>query len=109
MNSYLKINSFLGQEKTIELLGGWSPLSCKDEVKKITNWLKKQSLSSLNQKKEPKMNPALETEGPVATTSSKPTPEVSKDKPKGPQKKQNGRKKHQGKGKGKANWNRPYP
>ncbi|MBW0498398.1 hypothetical protein O181_038113 [Austropuccinia psidii MF-1] len=28
----------------------------------------------------------LETEGPVASTSSKPAPEVSKDKPKGPQK-----------------------
>ncbi|MBW0548427.1 hypothetical protein O181_088142 [Austropuccinia psidii MF-1] len=34
MSSYLHIKSFLGQEKTIELLGGWSPLSCKDKVKK---------------------------------------------------------------------------
>ncbi|MBW0567280.1 hypothetical protein O181_106995 [Austropuccinia psidii MF-1] len=32
-----------------------------------------------------------------------PAPEVSKDKPKGPQKKQRGPKNHQGKGKGKAN------
>ncbi|MBW0517715.1 hypothetical protein O181_057430 [Austropuccinia psidii MF-1] len=55
------------------------------------------------------MTPALETEGPVASTSSKPAPEVSKDKPKGPQKKQRGPKNHQGKGKGKANWHRPYP
>ncbi|MBW0515600.1 hypothetical protein O181_055315 [Austropuccinia psidii MF-1] len=54
------------------------------------------------------MTPALETEGPVASTSSKPAPEVSKDKPKGPQKKQRGPKNHQGKGKGKANWHRPY-
>ncbi|MBW0574616.1 hypothetical protein O181_114331 [Austropuccinia psidii MF-1] len=36
------------------------------------------------------MTPALETEGPVASTSSKTAPEVSKDKPKGPQKKQKG-------------------
>ncbi|MBW0491394.1 hypothetical protein O181_031109 [Austropuccinia psidii MF-1] len=36
-------------------------------------------------------------------------PEVSKDKPKGPQKKQKGPTNHQGKGKGKANWHRPYP
>ncbi|MBW0523671.1 hypothetical protein O181_063386 [Austropuccinia psidii MF-1] len=34
---------------------------------------------------------------------------MSKDKPKGPQKKQRGPKNHQGKVKGKANWHRPYP
>ncbi|MBW0574791.1 hypothetical protein O181_114506 [Austropuccinia psidii MF-1] len=55
------------------------------------------------------MTPALETEGPVASTSSKPAPEVSKDKLKGPQRKQKGPKNYQGKGKGKANWHRPYP
>ncbi|MBW0555122.1 hypothetical protein O181_094837 [Austropuccinia psidii MF-1] len=108
MNSYLHINSFLGQEKTIELLGGWSPLSFKDKVKKMKNWLNNQSLLSIDQKKELEMTPALETEGPVASTSSKPAPEVSKDKPKGPQKKQKGPRNHQGKGKGKANWHRPY-
>ncbi|MBW0572845.1 hypothetical protein O181_112560 [Austropuccinia psidii MF-1] len=70
MNSYLHIKSFLGQEKTIELLGGWIPLSCKDKVKKIKNWLKNQSLLSIDQKKELEMTPALETEAPVASTSS---------------------------------------
>ncbi|MBW0545299.1 hypothetical protein O181_085014 [Austropuccinia psidii MF-1] len=85
MNSCLPIKSFLGQEKTIELLGGWIPLSCKDKVKKIKNWLKNQSLLSIDQKKELEMNPALETEAPVVSTSSKSAPEVSKDKPKGPQ------------------------
>ncbi|MBW0567160.1 hypothetical protein O181_106875, partial [Austropuccinia psidii MF-1] len=74
-------------EKTIELLGGWSPFSCKDKVKKINNWLRSQSLLSIDQKKELEMTPALETEAPVASTSSKPAPEVLKDKPKGPQKK----------------------
>ncbi|MBW0579708.1 hypothetical protein O181_119423 [Austropuccinia psidii MF-1] len=103
MNSYLQIKSFLGQEKTIELLGGWSPLSCKDKVKKINNWLKNQSLLSIHQKKELEMTPALETKGPVVSTSSKPAPEVSKENPKGPQKK------HQSKGKGKVNWHTPYP
>ncbi|MBW0563308.1 hypothetical protein O181_103023 [Austropuccinia psidii MF-1] len=109
MNSYLHIKSFLGQEKTIEFLGGWSPLSCKDKVKKIKNWLKNQSLLSRDQNKELEITTALETEGPVASTSSKLAPEVSKDKPKGPQKKQRGLKSQQGKGKGKANWHRPYP
>ncbi|MBW0584110.1 hypothetical protein O181_123825 [Austropuccinia psidii MF-1] len=54
------------------------------------------------------MTPALE-EDPVASTSFKPAPEASKEKPKGPQKKKKGLKNHQGKGKGKANLNRPYP
>ncbi|MBW0545620.1 hypothetical protein O181_085335 [Austropuccinia psidii MF-1] len=109
MNSYLHIKSSLGQEKTIELLGGWSPLSCKEKVKKIANWLKNQSILSIDQKKELEMTPALEIEGPVESTSSKTVREVSKDKPKGPQKKQKGPKNHEIKGKGKANWHRPYP
>ncbi|MBW0492349.1 hypothetical protein O181_032064 [Austropuccinia psidii MF-1] len=99
MNSYLHNKSFLGQEKTKELLGGCSPLTCKDKVRNIKNLFKNQSLLSIDQKKELEMTPALETEGPVAFTSTKPAPEVSKDKPKGPQKKQEGPKNHQGKGK----------
>ncbi|MBW0479248.1 hypothetical protein O181_018963 [Austropuccinia psidii MF-1] len=55
------------------------------------------------------MTPAWEKEGPVASSSSKTAPEISKDKLKGPQKKQKGPKKHQGKGKDKDNWQRPYP
>ncbi|MBW0465364.1 hypothetical protein O181_005079 [Austropuccinia psidii MF-1] len=55
------------------------------------------------------MTPALEKEGPVASTSSKPAPEMSKDKPKVPQKKHKGPKNHHGKGKGKGNWHRSYP
>ncbi|MBW0589837.1 hypothetical protein O181_129552 [Austropuccinia psidii MF-1] len=82
MNSYFHTKSFLGQENTIELLGGWSPLSCKNNVKKINNWLKNQSLLSIDNKKELQMTPALETKGPVASTSSKTAPEVPKDKPK---------------------------
>ncbi|MBW0584497.1 hypothetical protein O181_124212, partial [Austropuccinia psidii MF-1] len=74
MSSYLHIKSFLGQEKTIELLGGWSPLSCKEKVKKIKNWFKNKSLLSIDQKKELEMTPALETEGPVVSNSSKPAP-----------------------------------
>ncbi|MBW0562559.1 hypothetical protein O181_102274 [Austropuccinia psidii MF-1] len=108
MNSYLHIKIFLGQEKTIELLGGWSPLSCRGKVKKIKNWLKNQSLLSVYQKKELEITPALE-EGPVVSTSSKKAPEASKENPKGPQKKKKGPKSHQRKGKGKENWHRPYP
>ncbi|MBW0592391.1 hypothetical protein O181_132106 [Austropuccinia psidii MF-1] len=108
MNSYLHIKIFLGQEKTIALLENWSPLSCKQKVKNIKNWLNNQSLLSIDQKKELEMTPALEAEGPVASTSSKTAPEVSKDKPKRPQKKHKGPKNHQGKVKGKAHWHRPY-
>ncbi|MBW0468331.1 hypothetical protein O181_008046 [Austropuccinia psidii MF-1] len=70
MNSYLHIKSFLVQEKTIELLGGVRPLSFKDKVKKIMNWLNNQSLLSVDHKKELEMTPALE-EGPVVSTSSR--------------------------------------
>ncbi|MBW0498449.1 hypothetical protein O181_038164 [Austropuccinia psidii MF-1] len=73
MNSYLHIKSFMGEEKTIKLLGGWSSFSCKDKVKKIQYWLKNQILPSIDQKKEMEMIPDLE-EGPVASTTSKPAP-----------------------------------
>ncbi|MBW0567057.1 hypothetical protein O181_106772 [Austropuccinia psidii MF-1] len=109
MNSYLHIKSFLGQEKVIELLGGWGILSCKEKFKKINNWLKNQCLLFTEGNKEFEITPGLEKEGPVASTSSKQAPKVSKDKPKGPQEKQRGPKSHQAKGKGKANWHRPYP
>ncbi|MBW0579750.1 hypothetical protein O181_119465 [Austropuccinia psidii MF-1] len=71
MNSYLHIKNFLGQENTIELLGGWRPLSCKEKVKKMKNWSKNKSLLSIDQKKEQEMTPALKKEGPVASTSSR--------------------------------------
>ncbi|MBW0473420.1 hypothetical protein O181_013135 [Austropuccinia psidii MF-1] len=109
MNSYLHIKSFLGQENTTELLGGWSPLSFKEKVKKIKNWWKNQSLLYIDQKKELKMTPALEKEGPVVSTSSKQAPEISKDKANRPQKKKKGSQNHQGKGKAKDNWHRLYP
>ncbi|MBW0542719.1 hypothetical protein O181_082434 [Austropuccinia psidii MF-1] len=64
--------------------------------------------SFLAQEKELGITPALD-KGPVASTSSKPAPETSKEKPKGPQKKKKGRKNHQRKGIGKENWHRPYP
>ncbi|MBW0514880.1 hypothetical protein O181_054595 [Austropuccinia psidii MF-1] len=71
MNSYLHIKSFLGQEKTNQRLEGWRKLSCKDKVKNIKNWLKNQSLLSIEQKKELEMNPYFEKEGPMASTSSR--------------------------------------
>ncbi|MBW0478367.1 hypothetical protein O181_018082 [Austropuccinia psidii MF-1] len=109
MNSYLHIKSFLCQMKTLELLGGWSPLPCKDKVKKVKSWLKNHSLLSIDQKNKLEMTPDLEKEGPVVSTSSKPASEVSQEKQKEPKKKQRGPKIHQEKGKGKANWHRPYP
>ncbi|MBW0486923.1 hypothetical protein O181_026638 [Austropuccinia psidii MF-1] len=103
MNSYLYIKSFLGQEKTIELLGGWSPFSYKYKVKKMKNLLKSQSLLSIDHKKELEMTPSLEKEGPLVSTNSKKAPEMSKDKVKGPQKRQRGHKNNKRKGKVKAN------
>ncbi|MBW0522498.1 hypothetical protein O181_062213 [Austropuccinia psidii MF-1] len=108
MNSYLHIKSLLDQEKTIELLGRWSPFYFKDKVKKMKNWFNNQILLSIDQKKELEMTSTLEKEGPVVSTSSKPALEVPKDKPNRLQKKK-GPKNHQGKVKGKENWHRPYP
>ncbi|MBW0543997.1 hypothetical protein O181_083712 [Austropuccinia psidii MF-1] len=71
MNSNLQIKRFLGQEKTIKLLGGWCPLSFKEKVKKLKNWLKNHSVLSIDQKKELEITPALEIEDPVASTSSR--------------------------------------
>ncbi|MBW0540046.1 hypothetical protein O181_079761 [Austropuccinia psidii MF-1] len=51
------------------------------------------------------MTLALEKEVPVDSTSSKPAPEQSKDKTKGPEKQQKSPKNNQGK----SNWHRPYP
>ncbi|MBW0515632.1 hypothetical protein O181_055347 [Austropuccinia psidii MF-1] len=64
MNSYLHIKSFLGEQKTIKLLGGQSPLSCKEKVKMIKNWLKNQSLLSIDQKNELEMTPKCPNTSP---------------------------------------------
>ncbi|MBW0581091.1 hypothetical protein O181_120806 [Austropuccinia psidii MF-1] len=87
MNSYLHIQSFLDQEKTIQPLGRWSQFSFKDKVKKMNSWLNKQILLSIDQKKELKMTSTLEKDDPVVSTSSKPALEVSKHKPNRLQKK----------------------
>ncbi|MBW0494321.1 hypothetical protein O181_034036 [Austropuccinia psidii MF-1] len=101
MSSYLHIKIFLGQEKTIEPLGIWSLLSCKDKVKKIKSWLKNKSLLTVDQLKGLEMIPALEKERQGVSTSSR--------TPQGPQRKQKGPRTNKGKGKHKANQNRPYP
>ncbi|MBW0461709.1 hypothetical protein O181_001424 [Austropuccinia psidii MF-1] len=55
--------------------------------------------------KELEMTPALEKKRIAVSTSSKPAPEQSNNKPKGPQEKLRGPKNNQGK----ASWHRPYP
>ncbi|MBW0592569.1 hypothetical protein O181_132284 [Austropuccinia psidii MF-1] len=92
-----------------ELLLTHPELSGSGEYHRALSRSKPIVFQKLDQKKELEMPPALEKEGPVASTRFKPAPEFSKDKLKGPQKKNRGCKNHQGKGKGKANWHRPYP
>ncbi|MBW0578464.1 hypothetical protein O181_118179 [Austropuccinia psidii MF-1] len=105
MNSYLHIKSSLGQEKTIEPFGGWSPFSCKDKFKNIKNWLKNQSLLSIDHKKELEMTPALETEGPSGVYQLQKCPKTS------PKDLRRSRKVPRTikEGKRKANWHRTYP
>ncbi|MBW0506785.1 hypothetical protein O181_046500 [Austropuccinia psidii MF-1] len=96
---------FLGQKKIIEILRGWSLVFHKDKVKKRNNWLKNQSCLSIEQKKALEMSPAVEKEGPVASTSSRAFQRQSK----GPQKGQRGPNRNKGNGKIKYNWHRTYP
>ncbi|MBW0511074.1 hypothetical protein O181_050789 [Austropuccinia psidii MF-1] len=98
-----------GSGEDCRTLRRMEPIFWQRQGQKAKEMVKNQSLLSIDKKKELGMTPALEKEGPVASTSSKTAPEVSKDKPKGPQKKKRGLKNHKGKGKGKANWDRPYP
>ncbi|MBW0464251.1 hypothetical protein O181_003966 [Austropuccinia psidii MF-1] len=77
--------------------------------RKDKEFVKNQSFLSIDQKKELEMTSALEKEGPVVSTNSKPAAEQSKDNPKGPQKKQRTTKNNNFNGKGKSNLHRPYP
>ncbi|MBW0544605.1 hypothetical protein O181_084320 [Austropuccinia psidii MF-1] len=72
------------------------PIVLKRQGQKVKNWLKNQSLLSVDQKKGLEMDPALE-EDSLASTSSKEAPEASIEKPKGPHKKNKGPKNPQGK------------
>ncbi|MBW0562361.1 hypothetical protein O181_102076 [Austropuccinia psidii MF-1] len=92
-----------------ELLLAHQEISGSGEDHKALRVIESSFLQRQDQKKELEMTPAFEKEGPVVSISSKLAPEVSKDKPKGPQKKQRGPKNNPGKGKVKANWQRPYP
>ncbi|MBW0577557.1 hypothetical protein O181_117272 [Austropuccinia psidii MF-1] len=67
MSFYLPIKSFLGQEKTIELLGGWSTFPFKEKVNKMKN----KSILSIDKKKELEITPAVEKESPVVSNSSR--------------------------------------
>ncbi|MBW0506383.1 hypothetical protein O181_046098 [Austropuccinia psidii MF-1] len=47
------------------------PIFCMEKVEKIKNWLKNQTLLSVDQNKKLEMTPALEKEVPVVSTSSR--------------------------------------
>ncbi|MBW0556606.1 hypothetical protein O181_096321 [Austropuccinia psidii MF-1] len=85
------------------------PILLQRQVRKRKNWLKNQSLLSIDQKKELEMTPALEKEGPMVSTSSKPASEVPKDNHKGSQENQRGLKNNKDKFQEKAHWHIPYP
>ncbi|MBW0485546.1 hypothetical protein O181_025261 [Austropuccinia psidii MF-1] len=72
------------------------------KIKRRNEWLKNQSILSVDQNKELEITPDLEKEGPVVSTSPKPAPELPKNKSKRPQKKQ----RHPEINQGKANWER---
>ncbi|MBW0468880.1 hypothetical protein O181_008595 [Austropuccinia psidii MF-1] len=77
------------------------PVFLQGQSQKIKSWLKNQTLLSVDQKKGLEITPSLEKERQVVLTSSR--------TPQGPQRKQEGPRTKKGKGKHKANYNRPYP
>ncbi|MBW0571746.1 hypothetical protein O181_111461 [Austropuccinia psidii MF-1] len=85
------------------------PIVLQIQVQRDNSWLKNQSILSVEQKKELELTPALEKEEPVASNCFNTAPEIPKDKPKGPQKKQKCCRNNQGNGRGKENWHIPYP
>ncbi|MBW0521377.1 hypothetical protein O181_061092 [Austropuccinia psidii MF-1] len=52
MNAYLHIKSFLLQEKTIELLGGWSPFSKNKKKRSKNKELVEETKSFIHRPKE---------------------------------------------------------
>ncbi|MBW0466879.1 hypothetical protein O181_006594 [Austropuccinia psidii MF-1] len=72
-----------GSEEDHRALSRMESLLLKRQDQKINNLLKNQSLLSIDQRKELEMTPALERERPIASKSSKPALQKSKDKPKG--------------------------
>ncbi|MBW0528726.1 hypothetical protein O181_068441 [Austropuccinia psidii MF-1] len=100
--------TFMGPEKTKELMKGWTPMSCNGQVQQINSWLKNQSMLSEDQKKkfsQGKENSPVEA---LQASTSKNPPQPVLNKPKqAPKTIQSGKKK--AKGKGKPRWNKPYP
>ncbi|MBW0590190.1 hypothetical protein O181_129905 [Austropuccinia psidii MF-1] len=90
----------MGQEKTEQLLKGWTPMSCNGKVQQIKAWLKIQRMLSENQKKLAQRKDNTPVEAPQASTSKnwpQPVPKKPKKTPKTNQK-----------GKTKPKWNKPY-
>ncbi|MBW0588996.1 hypothetical protein O181_128711 [Austropuccinia psidii MF-1] len=108
MNSYLQVITFMGPEKTEELLKGCIPMSCKGQVQQIKAWLKNQSMLSEDKKKklaQGKENSPVEA--PQASTSKNLPQQVPKKPKKTPKTDKKGKQK--AKGKAKPKWNKPYP
>ncbi|MBW0537645.1 hypothetical protein O181_077360 [Austropuccinia psidii MF-1] len=108
MNSYLQVKNLMGPEKTEELLRGWTPMSCKGQVKQLKAWLKNQSMLSEDQKKklaQGKDNSPVEA--PQASTSKTLPQKVPNRDKKPPKSIKKG--KQMAKGKAKYKWNKPYP
>ncbi|MBW0559649.1 hypothetical protein O181_099364 [Austropuccinia psidii MF-1] len=96
---------FMGPEKTEDLLRGWTPMSCKGQVKHIKAWLKNQSMFSEDKKKklaQGKTNSPVEA--PKASTG-KNLPQKVKKRAQKPKRK--GQEK--GKGKSKAQMEKTLP
>ncbi|MBW0520264.1 hypothetical protein O181_059979 [Austropuccinia psidii MF-1] len=92
MNSYLKVKNFMDPEKKEDLLKGWTPMSCEEQVQNIKYWLKNQSMLSEDQKKklaQGKDNSPVEA--PQASTSNNSPQKVPNKGKKTPKNNQKGK------------------
>ncbi|MBW0593144.1 hypothetical protein O181_132859 [Austropuccinia psidii MF-1] len=108
MNSYLHIKSYFGSGEYHRTLRRVEPIVLQRQSKKDKELVEEPN-SFISRPKEGIGNDPSFGRRPSGIYQLKPAPEASKEKPKGPQKKKKGPKSHQGKGKGKENWHRPYP
>ncbi|MBW0584890.1 hypothetical protein O181_124605 [Austropuccinia psidii MF-1] len=100
MNSYLQVKKFMGPEKTEDLLKGWTPMSCKGQVRQIKACLKNQSMLSEDQKKKLAQDKENCPVKALQASTRKNPPQQVPSKPKASPKDQSeGQEKGKGKGK----------
>ncbi|MBW0559886.1 hypothetical protein O181_099601 [Austropuccinia psidii MF-1] len=85
----------MGPEKTEDLLRGWTPISCKGQVKQIKAWLKNQSILSKDRKgKLAQGKDNNPVQAPQASKKKNPPQQVPNKEKQSPKRNQKGKAKY---------------